>query len=69
MKWIGRLFLLLLATVLLAGGVVAVHLLRSLPHIVAAGVSILMSLLLAGLPWGTGVLGAAACAIDRKSVV
>ena len=38
-------------------------LLRSLPHIVAAGVSILMSLLLAGLPWGTGVLVAAVCAM------
>ena len=38
-------------------------LLRSLPHIVAAGVSILMSLLLAGLPWGTGVLVAGACAM------
>lgn len=38
-------------------------LLRSLPHIVAAGVSILTSLLLAGLPWGTGVLVAAVCAM------
>lgn len=38
-------------------------LLRSLPHVAAAGVSILVSLLLAGLPWGTGVLVAAGCAM------
>lgn len=44
-------------------------LLRSLPHILAAGVSILMSLLLAGLPWGTGVLGAAACAMAAGAVL
>ena len=33
MKWIGRLVLLLLAAVLIAGGVLAVHLLRSLPQL------------------------------------
>ena len=33
MKWIGRLVLLLLAAVLAAGGVLAVHLLRSLPQL------------------------------------
>jgi penicillin amidase len=33
MKWIGRLVLLLLAAALLAGGVLAVHLLRSLPQL------------------------------------
>jgi penicillin amidase len=33
MKWIGRLFLLLLAAVLITGGVLAVHLLRSLPQL------------------------------------
>jgi len=33
MKWIGRLVLLLLAAVLVAGGFLAVHLLRSLPQL------------------------------------
>jgi penicillin amidase len=33
MKWIGRLVLLLLAAVLIAGGVLAVHLLRSMPQL------------------------------------
>ena len=33
--------------------------LRSLPHLVAAGVSILLSLALAGMPYGTGLLVAA----------
>ena len=33
MKWIGRLFLLLLAAVLVSGGVLAVHLLRGLPQL------------------------------------
>ena len=33
MKWIGRLFLFLLCTVLVAGGVSAVHLMRSLPQL------------------------------------
>jgi penicillin G amidase len=33
MKWIGRLVLLLLAALLLAGGVLAVHLLRSMPQL------------------------------------
>jgi hypothetical protein len=33
MKWIGRLVLLLLAAVLVAGGVLAVHLLRSMPQL------------------------------------
>ncbi|MCE2782169.1 penicillin acylase family protein [Limnohabitans sp.] len=33
MKWIGRLVLLLLASVLVAGGVLAVHLLRSMPQL------------------------------------
>jgi penicillin amidase len=33
MKWIGRLFLLLLAALLVAGGVLVVHLLRSMPQL------------------------------------
>ena len=37
--------------------------LRSLPHLVAAGVSIALSLLLAGMPYGTGLLVAAAVAM------
>ena len=37
--------------------------LRSLPHLVAAGVSILLSLLLAGMPYGTGLLVAASAAM------
>lgn len=37
--------------------------LRSIPHIVAAGVSILVTLLLAGLPYGTGLLVAAVLAM------
>ena len=37
--------------------------LRSLPHLVAAGVSILLSLLLAGMPYGTGLLVAASIAM------
>lgn len=37
--------------------------LRSLPHLVAAGVSILLSLVLAGMPYGTGLLVAAAIAM------
>lgn len=37
--------------------------LRSLPHLVAAGVSILLSLLLAGMPYGTGLLVAASVAM------
>jgi predicted branched-subunit amino acid permease len=37
--------------------------LRSLPHIVAAGVSITMTLVLVGLPYGTGLLVAAVLAM------
>lgn len=37
--------------------------LRSIPHIVAAGVSILVTLLLAGFPYGTGLLVAAVLAM------
>jgi len=37
--------------------------LRSLPHLVAAGVSILLSLLLVGMPYGTGLLVAASVAM------
>ena len=37
--------------------------LRSLPHLVAAGVSILLSLVLAGMPYGTGLLVAASIAM------
>jgi len=37
--------------------------LRSLPHLVAAGVSILLSLLLTGMPYGTGLLVAASVAM------
>jgi predicted branched-subunit amino acid permease len=37
--------------------------LRSLPHLAAAGVSILLATALAGLPWGTGMLIAAAVAM------
>lgn len=37
--------------------------LRSLPHLVAAGVSIVLSLLLAGMPYGTGLLVAASVAM------
>jgi len=37
--------------------------LRSVPHLVAAGVSILLSLLLAGMPYGTGLLVAASVAM------
>jgi predicted branched-subunit amino acid permease len=37
--------------------------LRSLPHLVAAGVSILLSLLLVGMPYGTGLLVAATVAM------
>lgn len=37
--------------------------LRSLPHIVAAGVSIIMTLVLVGLPYGTGLLVAAVLAM------
>jgi predicted branched-subunit amino acid permease len=37
--------------------------LRSLPHLVAAGVSILLSLALAGMPYGTGLLVAASVAM------
>jgi len=37
--------------------------LRSLPHLVAAGVSIVLSLLLAGMPYGTGLLAAASVAM------
>jgi predicted branched-subunit amino acid permease len=37
--------------------------LRSLPHLVAAGVSILLSLALAGMPYGTGLLVAASIAM------
>ena len=37
--------------------------LRSVPHLVAAGVSILLSLVLAGMPYGTGLLVAAAVAM------
>lgn len=37
--------------------------LRSLPHLAAAGVSILLSLLLAGMPYGTGLLVAASIAM------
>lgn len=37
--------------------------LRSVPHVVAAAVSILAALLLAGLPYGTGLLVAAALAM------
>ena len=36
---------------------------RSLPHLVAAGVSILLSLLLVGMPYGTGLLVAASAAM------
>lgn len=43
-------------------------LLRSIPHVVAAGTSILMSLLLAGFPWGTGLLIAAAVAMVAGSL-
>ena len=38
-------------------------LLRSLPHLLAAGTSILLALLFSGLPWGTGLLIAAAGAM------
>lgn len=37
--------------------------LRSLPHLAAAGVSIALSLVLAGMPYGTGLLVAAAVAM------
>lgn len=37
--------------------------LRSLPHLVAAGVSILLALALAGMPYGTGLLVAASVAM------
>jgi len=37
--------------------------LRSLPHLVAAGISILLSLLLSGMPYGTGLLVAASVAM------
>ncbi|ESW61894.1 MAG: branched-chain amino acid transporter AzlC [Rhodobacter sp. CACIA14H1] len=37
--------------------------LRSLPHLVAAGMSIALSLLLAGMPYGTGLLVAASVAM------
>jgi predicted branched-subunit amino acid permease len=37
--------------------------LRSLPHLVAAGVSILLSLALVGMPYGTGLLVAASIAM------
>ena len=37
--------------------------LRSLPHLVAAGVSILLSLALVGMPYGTGLLVAASVAM------
>lgn len=43
--------------------------LRSLPHLVAAGVSILLSLLLAGLPWGTGLLIAAGVAMAAGAML
>jgi predicted branched-subunit amino acid permease len=37
--------------------------LRSVPHLAAAGVSILLSLLLVGMPYGTGLLVAASAAM------
>ena len=43
--------------------------LRSLPHLAAAGVSILLSLLLAGLPYGTGLLIAAAGAMTVGALI
>lgn len=43
--------------------------LRSVPHLAAAGVSILLSLLLAGMPWGTGLLIAAGCAMATGAVL
>jgi predicted branched-subunit amino acid permease len=42
--------------------------LRSIPHIVAAGVSILVTLLLAGLPYGTGLLVAAVVAMGSGAM-
>jgi predicted branched-subunit amino acid permease len=42
--------------------------LRSLPHLVAAGVSILLSLALAWMPWGTGLLVAAGGAMTAGAV-
>lgn len=43
--------------------------LRSLPHLAAAGVSILLSLVLAGLPYGTGLLIAAAGAMTVGALI
>ena len=43
--------------------------LRSLPHLAAAGVSILLSLVLAGLPYGTGLLIAAAVAMTVGALI
>jgi predicted branched-subunit amino acid permease len=43
--------------------------LRSVPHLAAAGVSILLSLLLAGMPYGTGLLIAAGCAMATGAVL
>lgn len=37
--------------------------LRSLPHVISAGVSIVAALVFSGLPYGTGLLVAAACAM------
>ncbi|MCF8483868.1 MAG: AzlC family ABC transporter permease [Rhodobacteraceae bacterium] len=42
--------------------------LRSIPHIVAAGVSIVVTLLLAGLPYGTGLLVAAVVAMGSGAM-
>ncbi len=42
---------------------VVAPMLRSVPHIIAAAVSILLALLLAGMPYGTGLLVAAAVAM------
>lgn len=43
--------------------------LRSLPHLAAAGASILLSLVLAGLPYGTGLLIAAAGAMTVGALI
>ena len=43
--------------------------LRSLPHLVTAGIAIALSLLLAGLPYGTGLLVAASIAMAAGAVL
>lgn len=43
--------------------------LRSLPHLVTAGVSIVLSLALAGLPYGTGLLVAAGIAMAMGAIL